>query len=249
MAQVLANLLTNAAKYTPPQGHVAVTAERAGSGVVVRVQDDGSGISPELLPRVFDLFAQGPQGIERPRGGLGLGLAIVRSLVSLHGGSITAESGGPGRGSTFVVRLPLIVRPVAAAEPPAPPPSTTDGQGRVLIVDDNQDAAMLLSEALQMLGFSTEVAHDGASALTAADRFAPDVALLDLGLPLMDGYEVARRLRASHGDSTKLIAVTGYGQASDRRRSKEAGFDVHLVKPVDLPDLQQVVTRLMGHRP
>ncbi len=260
MAQVMANLLTNAAKYTPPSGHIEVTAERDRGDVVLRVRDDGAGISPDLLPRVFDLFAQGPQGIERPQGGLGLGLAIVRSLVQLHGGSIAAESAGPGQGSTFVVRLPLIessessfgssARSVPAApQPPASSAAATDGQGRVLIVDDNQDAAELLAEALELLGFSTEVAHDGASALKAADRFAPDVALLDLGLPLMDGYEVARRLRASHGGSPKLIAVTGYGQASDRRRSREAGFDVHLVKPVDLPDLQEAVTRLMGHRP
>jgi PAS domain S-box-containing protein len=249
MAQVMANLLINAAKYTPAHGHIALTAARDGEEVVLRVRDDGAGIGAELLPRVFDLFAQGPQGIERPQGGLGLGLAIVRSLVSLHGGSITAESAGPGRGSTFVVRLPALAQ--AAAVATSPPPLVVpagEAQGRVLIVDDNQDAAMLLAEALEMAGFSTEVAHDGASALRVADRFAPDVALLDLGLPLMDGYEVARRLRASRGASPRLIAVTGYGQASDRRRSREAGFDVHLVKPVDLPELQQAVTRLMSDR-
>jgi PAS domain S-box-containing protein len=250
MAQVMANLLTNAAKYTPPQGRIAVTAERAGREIVLRVRDNGAGIAPDLLGRVFDLFAQGPQGIERPRGGLGLGLAIVRSLVQLHGGTISAESDGPGQGSTFVLRLPPLDHGDAdqVAETAAPP-SPTDGQGRVLIVDDNQDAAMLLAEALQLAGFATEVAHDGAAALRAADRFGPDVALLDLGLPLMDGYEVARRLRATHGESPKLIAVTGYGQASDRRRSQEAGFDVHLVKPVDLPELQQAVTRLMSAAP
>jgi PAS domain S-box-containing protein len=249
MAQVMANLLTNAAKYTPPHGHVLAAALRDGAEVVVRVRDDGAGIAPDLLPRLFDLFAQGKQGLERQQGGLGLGLAIVRSLVSLHGGSISAESEGPGHGSTFVMRLPLLAQAAAAAESPAPAAGLADGQGRVLIVDDNQDAAELLAEALGMAGFATEVAHDGASALKAADRFAPDVALLDLGLPLMDGCEVARRLRASHGDSPKLIAVTGYGQASDRRRSEEAGFDVHLVKPVDLPELQEAVTRLIGPRP
>ncbi|HXJ21472.1 MAG TPA: ATP-binding protein [Polyangia bacterium] len=249
MAQVVANLLTNAAKYTSPHGHIAVTAERDGGQIVLQVQDDGVGIAPDLLPHVFDLFAQGPQGIERPQGGLGLGLAIVRSLVQLHGGSISAESEGPGYGSTFIVRLPALE--AAGAREGArddEPPAQIDGQGRVLIVDDNQDAAMLLAEALEMAGFATEVAHDGAAALKAADRFAPDVALLDLGLPLMDGYEVARRLRATSGASPKLIAVTGYGQASDRRRSREAGFDIHLVKPVDLPELQEAVTRLMGER-
>ena len=248
LSQVVANLLNNAAKYTPPGGHLFVGAAREGGAVVLRVKDDGSGIPAALLPRVFDLFAQGQQSIERARGGLGLGLAIVRSLVELHGGTVEARSDGPGRGSEFVVRLPALEgKPAAAASAaPAPPPAAARRTGRVLVVDDNRDAADLLADALSAAGFTTRVAHDGPSALNAAASFLPEVALLDLGLPVMDGYELARRLRALPGlAALKLVAITGYGQASDRERTRASGFDEHLVKPVELQLVEAAVAALV----
>ncbi len=238
LVQVVSNLLTNAAKYTPPGGRITVSAAREGDGVVLRVRDDGVGISPELLPRVFELFAQGEQSIERASGGLGLGLAIVRSLVHLHGGEVSARSEGAGRGSEFQVRLPaLAALPRASAPPPAP--KTPDGGAmRVLIVDDNADAAEMLSLFLGGLGYDARVAPDGPSALEIAPAFAPEVVLLDLGLPVMDGFEVARRLRGMRETRRSFIAaVTGYGQAEDRARTAAAGFDAHLTKPLDLDAL------------
>jgi CheY-like chemotaxis protein len=257
---VFANLLTNAAKYTPANGQIAVAAAREGGELVVRVRDNGVGIDPEMLPRVFDLFAQERQSIDRSQGGLGLGLAIARSLVALHGGSISAHSDGHGRGAELVVRLPArtatatrataagaIGMPAAAGEGRAAAGPQPAVHARVLVVDDNEDAARLLADALEALGYATRVAHDGPSALVVAQAFAPEIALLDIGLPVMDGYELARRLRAqstSAAGELRLIAVTGYGQAADRGRSKEAGFDEHLVKPVDLGRLQEAIQRL-----
>ena len=248
LEQVVANLLANAAKYTEPGGQIIVSAERAASEVVLRVRDNGVGISPEILPRVFELFTQERQSLARSQGGLGLGLAIVRSLVAQHGGSVSASSDGRGRGSEFVVRLPAAgdqgVERSAATAPLAPEP--TGQQGRVLIVDDNEDAANLLSDALEELGYTTRVAHDGVSALRLAEEFEPEVALLDIGLPVMDGYELARRIRSRPSPPPKLVAVTGYGQQSDRGQSREAGFDEHLVKPVDLLKVQALLKRLLA---
>ncbi|MBX3470421.1 MAG: response regulator [Planctomycetes bacterium] len=229
LAQALGQLVANAARYTPDVGHVQVRAAREGDLVRVDVSDDGVGLSPELLQRVFEPFVQGPRALDRPGGGLGVGLAVARSLIALHGGALTATSPGVGGGSTFTVRLPL-------AEPEAaPPPAPADAprHRRVLVVDDNVDAADLLGEALRTLGFEVAVAHGAEGALDLAGPFAPDVALVDLGMPGIDGFELAQRLRG-RGVELRLVALTGYGQDHDRARTREAGFDAHLVKPAPL---------------
>ncbi len=237
LSQVVANLLTNAARYTPPGGHIVVEARRAGADVELEVRDDGIGIGAELLPRVFDLFVQGDRPLDRPAGGLGLGLALVQSLVKLHGGSVSAHSDGKDRGSRFTLRLPALPEPsggfAAAAQvaKAAPAPKSK----RVLIVDDNVDAAELMAELLQMSGHEAAVAHDGVQALRTLEQFDAAVAFLDIGLPLMDGYELARRIRAQ-GRQIQLVAMTGYGQAEDLVKSRDAGFDRHLVKPVVVED-------------
>jgi len=221
-----------------------VSAGREGDEIVVRVADTGRGIAAEMLPRVFDLFVQEHQNLDRSRGGLGLGLAIVKSLVELHGGRVEATSGGKGKGSTFVVRL--LAAPVTTATSPITGRTTRLSSAgiSVLVVDDNVDAASLLSDLLELRGYTTRVAHDAPQALALANDFIPDVALLDIGLPAMDGYELARRLRALPGwSNVRLLAVTGYGQSSDRQRSKEAGFDHHLVKPIDVESLQRLLPR------
>ena len=240
LGQVVANLLTNAAKYTPPGGHLEVRAALEGDVVVIAIADDGIGIPDELLPRVFDRFVQGRRTLDRGDGGLGIGLAIVKTLVGLHGGTVTVHSDGRDRGSTFEVRLPAVAAP---DDTRVRPPATRTGPAprRILVVDDNVDAANLLGEALDASGHETRVAYDGPTALTLAATFAPDVAILDIGLPGMDGYEVARRLRASLPHPLSIVAVTGYAQDSDRRRSAAAGFDLHLVKPIKLRDLDALI--------
>jgi signal transduction histidine kinase len=251
LAQVVSNLLTNAAKYTERGGRVTVSAERRGDGIAVRVQDTGIGIAPEMLPRVFEMFVQEQQALDRSRGGLGLGLTIVRSLVAMHGGTVEVHSEGRNRGSEFVVTLPA-----AVVHPPAGSARAAAANGmrcgavagrRVLVVDDNEDAAELLASALEVMGHTTRVAHDGPEALKVAAEFDPDLALLDIGLPVMDGYELAHRLHDDPGlRRLPLIAVTGYGQPSDRRRSAAAGFDAHLVKPVDIERLGSLICQLTG---
>jgi signal transduction histidine kinase/AmiR/NasT family two-component response regulator len=242
LAQVVANLLTNAAKYTDPNGRIRITARRDRDDAVLVVADDGAGIAPEMLPHVFDLFSQEPQSIERSEGGLGLGLAIVKSLVTAHDGSVRAHSAGRGQGSEFEVRLPLAstVRAEAPRGATSSLPSGAPRSGlKILVVDDNHDAAELLATALLAVGHEIAVAHDGPTALAVARDVMPDVALLDIGLPVMDGYELARRLRALPGlESVKLAAITGYGQESDRAKSRIAGFDAHLIKPVAFDALQ-----------
>jgi len=247
VAQVIANLLTNAAKYTDPGGRIVVRVLREEGMARIDVIDTGIGISPALLPRVFDLFVQGERTLDRAPGGLGIGLTIVRSLVDLHGGRVAAQSGGAAGGSTFTVWLPLASRPAPAPEPAARERAPSSGGVPVLVVDDNEDAAELLAEALGARGHEVAVAFDGPSALGLLARFHPRVALLDLGLPVMDGYELARRLRALPGGrGMSLVAVTGYGQGPDRRASAQAGFDVHLVKPVDLDVVCETVERLLA---
>jgi PAS domain S-box-containing protein len=241
LSQVVANLLTNAAKYTPPGGCITIRAWEASDEVVLSVRDTGIGIAPDVLPGVFDLFVQGRQSIERSQGGLGLGLTIVRTLVERHGGSVSAHSAGAGEGSEFVVRLPRVVSAPSAAsverrsfEVPAPP----RGALKILVVDDNEDGAALLATVLSASGHHPEAVHDPVTALTLAAEFRPAVAILDIGLPVMDGYELGARLRALPGlEQIRLIALTGYGQESDRERTRAAGFDEHLVKPVDVDAL------------
>lgn len=245
LVQVLANLLGNAVKYTPTGGAIAVAVERAGDGVELRVRDTGIGLTPELRSRVFDLFVQGDASLERTSGGLGIGLTLVRSLVELHGGRVHAHSAGPGQGSEFVVRLPLSSRrPVQAAARSAHANGNTAGL-RVLIVEDRQDAADSLAMLLEIAGHTVRIASDGLVALDAATEFAPDVVLSDLGLPGIDGFEVARRLRARADPSPPLlIAISGYGRDDDRQRSRAAGFDHHLVKPPDPDVLMALLARV-----
>jgi CheY-like chemotaxis protein len=242
MAQVLSNLLTNAAKYTRQGGHVTITAQRSQDQIVIRVADDGVGIDPTMLHRIFAPFVQEQQALDRSGGGLGLGLAIVKNLVEIHGGSVDAHSDGPGGGSVFSVRLPA-TQTQPAIEVQAAPHTGMARATRarhILVVDDNEDAAELLTLALEAAGHITSTASDGAGALLAVQAFPADVAVLDIGLPLMDGYELAGRLR-THNPRLHLIALTGYGQASDRERARRAGFDRHLVKPINLDELLQAL--------
>jgi PAS domain S-box-containing protein len=252
LSQVVSNLLTNAAKYTPPGGHITIRTDGDDREVVVRVQDTGMGIAPDVLPRVFDLFVQERQAIDRSQGGLGLGLTIVRNLVERHGGTVSASSDGPGQGSEFVVRLPRAGAGAAEESPiddatPMVAVSRPGDSPKVLVVDDSVDGAEMLATALSAKGYDTRIAHDAPVALRVAAEFRPDIALLDIGLPVMDGYELAARLRDTSGmDRVKLIALTGYGQESDRRKSRQAGFHHHLVKPVDLDLLESVLAGLIG---
>ena len=247
LAQVVSNLVTNAAKYTEPGGAVSVVAVREDGEIVLTVRDTGVGIAPAMLARVFEPFAQESQTLERSRGGLGLGLAIVRSLVALHGGSVHAQSEGAGQGSTFVVRLPPAAAGSMSALPAsdAPVAATAREGHRVLLVDDNVDAARLLSEWLGAMGHTVRVVDNGLDALSVARTFAPAVALLDIGLPGMDGYEVGARLRELL-PAIAIIAVTGYGQETDRERSRSAGFDVHLVKPIDVEALDGTIRAIVA---
>lgn len=244
MAQVISNLLTNAAKYTPTEGDIHVHARREGGEVILEVTDNGIGIPAETIGRVFDPFVQDQQALDRARGGLGLGLTIVRNFVQLHGGTVTASSGGANQGSTFSVRLPALVReePAFDERTTQPVPVQRANVRRVLVVDDNVDAADMVVATLEALGHHAEAAHDGPSALVLAARLRPNIALLDIGLPVMDGYELARRFRElPELRDTRLIALTGYGSESDRARSLEAGFDEHLVKPLRLERLEEVL--------
>jgi signal transduction histidine kinase/DNA-binding response OmpR family regulator len=256
LAQVLTNLLNNAAKYTEPGGRVSVVVESASPRrrgnelvdtceTVIRIRDTGIGIPGDMLACVFDLFTQVDHSLDRSEGGLGIGLTLVRRLVELHGGTVSAASEGPGRGSEFTVRLPMADRAARAGGTAAPLDPTsavpTSQALRVLVVDDNVDGADSLARLLKLGGHDVRMAHDGPGALAAADTFRPDAVVLDIGLPGMDGYEVARRLRAQTDiGAALLVAVTGYGRDEDRRRSLDAGFDHHLVKPVDVEALREL---------
>jgi CheY-like chemotaxis protein len=253
LTQVVANLLTNAAKYTPAGGHLQVRARECDGGLALVVEDDGQGLPPDLLPRLFTPFVQGPRTLDRSEGGLGIGLALVRSLVEAHGGRVEARSEGPGRGSAFTVWLPAHVQAEAPhaqearpEEPASPEAVAPPGAAlRVLVVDDNVDAAETLAELLGMSGYELAVAHDGAAALSRAESFRPDVVLLDIGLPVMDGYEVAARIRERLGESSPVLAaLSGFGQEGDRSRSVAAGFRHHFVKPIDIDDLLAFVGSL-----
>jgi signal transduction histidine kinase/CheY-like chemotaxis protein len=246
LAQVVINLLNNAAKYTPPGGHVTVSARADGDCVALEVADDGAGIAPDLLPRVFDAFTQGRQGLDREHGGLGLGLAIARQLIVGHGGAIEARSAGPGRGTVMVVRVPcarvpsprdVAARDVANARP-------RHIARRVLIVDDNPDAAELLAEALVEAGHEVRTAGDGPSALQLVETFVPEIAFVDIGLPAMDGYELAGLLRQVPSLAhTLLVALSGYARDDDRQRALASGFVEHLAKPVHLDRILACIER------
>ena len=239
LAQVFLNLLNNAAKYTKRGGHIWLTADREGSNAVVSVRDNGIGIPSDMLPRIFERFTQVDRSLERSQGGLGIGLTLVRRLLDLHDGTIEARSNGPDQGSEFVVRLPLI-------QPPLELPPTSDGPkaaslsgSRILVVDDNKDAADSLGMLLRLKGNDLRTANDGLEAVEVAETFRPELVLLDIGLPKLNGYDVARRIRQQPwGRDVILVALTGWGQDEDRRRSQEAGFNFHVVKPVELTVLE-----------
>lgn len=245
LTQVFANLLQNAVKYTDPGGALTISLTPDGSRVSVMVCDSGVGIPPDMLSRVFDLFTQVPVGLDRAQGGLGIGLTLVRTLVELHGGHVSAHSVGLGQGSTFTVSLPLVAAPRLAL-PQAPTQATAACRLTVLVVDDNSDNADSLAEVLRMLGAHALVARDGVEALDVAQRHTPDLVLLDIGLPGMDGYETARRLRSQATAPIRLVALTGYGSPEDHQRSRAAGFDAHHVKPISLETIEKLLAGVVA---
>ena len=241
LVQSFGNVMTNAAKYTDAGGKISIHVGSNEESVKVEISDTGTGISADFMPRIFDLFAQADRTLDRAQGGLGIGLSVVKKLVEMHGGRISARSEGLGRGSTFEITLPRVDAPTPAAESAQ---SASVRSRRILVVDDNVDAATSLSELLKMDGHQTQPAFSAEEALSLAQSFTPDVVLLDIGLPRMNGYEVARRLRHSLlRKGVTLIALTGYGQAEDRERAQAAGFDAHLVKPVDLAALTKLLAQ------
>jgi CheY-like chemotaxis protein/two-component sensor histidine kinase len=246
LAQAVSNLLNNAAKYTGRDGRIWLIAERAGSDAVVTVRDTGVGISRAMLPHVFEMFSQGEQTRSRMLGGLGIGLTLVKRLVEMHGGTVAAESAGQDMGSTFVIRLPALVESSQCSQPQAEGPVRMSPPSlRILIVDDNRDAADSLAMLLRTTGHDIRTAYDGLEAVQVANEFQPEVVLLDIGLPKIDGHEVAQRLRREPwGQHTCLIAVTGWSDETDRARSRAAGFDHHLVKPLDTGHLAQLLSTI-----
>jgi CheY-like chemotaxis protein len=256
LTQALGNVLGNAAKYTDRGGRIGISATQRDAEVEIRIRDNGIGIAPELLPVIFNLFTQLDRTSGRPQSGLGIGLALVKRLVEMHGGSVTAHSDGLGRGSEFTIRLPLFIREPDRAglslqtfseleQSMTNLEGTPRTQRRILVADDNNDALESLATLLQLSGHEVYTAANGAVALESAEQHRPEVALLDIGMPKLDGYEVARRIRAQPwGQRITLVALTGWGQDSDRRRSQEAGFDSHLVKPLDLDKLTELLAAL-----
>ena len=245
--QIMANLIGNAVKYTPAGGRIAVRIHPQGDQGVLEVDDTGVGMSPDVLERIFDLFFQEDRSPERLRGGLGIGLTLVRQLVLLHGGQVEAASGGPGQGSRFTVRIPLCAPPAPGEREPVAD-AAVSGRSRILIVEDNEDARQMLQMLLVLAGHEVHAAADGPSGVEMARQTRPDIAVIDLGLPGMDGYEVARLLRREPQTGLRLIALSGYGQAEDRRKTLEAGFDMHLVKPVDPARLSAAIASLEPQR-
>ncbi|HXU30926.1 MAG TPA: PAS domain S-box protein [Thermoanaerobaculia bacterium] len=247
LAQVFGNLLNNSTKYSLSGGHIWIDAVRDGDQVSVAVRDAGIGIPADALPDIFDLFSQVDRSIERATGGLGIGLALVKGLVEMHGGTVVATSPGLGRGSTFIVKLPALkARTESAPEAPVEPsPDSAESKRRILVVDDNRDSALSMAKMLQLLGNEVRAAHDGVEAVELAERFRPQAILMDIGMPKLNGYEATRLIREQPwGRDVKVIALTGWGQEVDRARSKEAGCDGHLVKPVNLDDLEALLAQL-----
>jgi CheY-like chemotaxis protein/nitrogen-specific signal transduction histidine kinase len=248
LGQVLGNLLSNAAKYTPPGGLLQVEVRREHDLGIIRVRDNGAGIGADMLPHIFDLFTQAERSLDRSQGGLGIGLALTRKLVELHGGEVTAASEGEGKGSEFCVTLPLLLPNQRAAATDATPDPSRDAVRRVLIVEDNRDSADMLAMVLELAGHQVEAAHDGPTGLSLASRLQPDVVLLDIGLPGMSGYDVAREIRRDPKLARALlVAMTGYGQSGDKQRAVETGFDQHLTKPVDPETLLKIVLERPGN--
>jgi two-component system CheB/CheR fusion protein len=246
LQQINVNLLSNAYKYTPRGGHVSIEAKQDAGAAVIRVRDDGAGISSDMLESVFDLFVQSNRTLERAAGGLGVGLTLTRSLVTMHGGTVTAHSAGEGLGSEFVVRLPL-ASPATTEARATPLRRGVDEGAKIVVVEDNEDTRDVLCELLRCSGFDCRAADSGVSGLTLIDEFRPAIAILDVGLPGMDGFEMARRLRADEKHAGMwLIALTGYGQVSDRARGRKAGFDEHLVKPIESDGLLDLLAGLRG---
>jgi CheY-like chemotaxis protein/anti-sigma regulatory factor (Ser/Thr protein kinase) len=246
LAQVVSNLLANSAKYTPEGGRIWLTVSRDGQQALVRVRDTGMGIPAEMLPLIFEMFTQVERNSGRSQGGLGIGLALVRSIVEMHEGTVKAHSDGPGRGSEIIVRLPLLSSEpnqlLANRGQNTRPLANASSERRILVVDDNKDSAETLAKLLQVMGNEVHTAHDGPSALEAAVTFRPHVVLLDIGLPGISGYDVAHRMRQMpEVKDAVLIAQTGWGQAEDKRRSEDAGFNAHLVKPVDTAKLRSLL--------
>jgi signal transduction histidine kinase/ActR/RegA family two-component response regulator len=242
MEQVINNLLTNAIKYTPAGGKIIVSVQPDDEHAELRVRDNGMGITPELLPRVFELFTQAERALDRSQGGLGIGLTLVRALVEMHDGQVSVQSDGPGRGSEFVITLPRVAAPRVEQPVRSPSHAPVDGKGkRILVIEDQADARRALQRLLQIWGHEVDVAEDGVRGVDAATANPPQIALIDVGLPGLDGYEVARRLRSAMGKSIRLVALTGYGQPEDRERAFDAGFDMHLVKPVDREQLSDAL--------
>jgi PAS domain S-box-containing protein len=252
LAQVFSNLLNNSAKYTQRGGRIWLAAERQGSEVIVSVRDTGLGIPANDLPRIFDMFSQVDRSIERSTGGLGIGLALVKGLVEMHGGTVTAMSAGQGKGSTFTVKLPAFERTAAplAAVRSESEPHYAGPRRRILVVDDNRDSANSMAMMLKLMGNEVRTAHDGIEAIETAQEFRPKAILMDLGMPRLNGYEATRRIREQPwGRQMLILALTGWGQEADRSESQEAGCDGHLVKPVNLSDLESLLTELEGSRP
>jgi CheY-like chemotaxis protein len=246
LAQVISNLLHNAAKYTDATGRIWLTIAQEGGDAVISVRDTGVGIAPDVLPRIFDMFMQADRSIDRARGGLGVGLTVARRLVELHGGSISAGSDGLGKGSTFTVRIP-----VSAAQATSGPEASlrsgvknTLASHRILVADDNRDAAESLAALLRMVGHDVRIAYDGVEAVGLADEYHPDTIVLDIGMPKMNGYEVAQKMRAkTWGKDAMIIALSGWGQEDDKRRSHEVGIDHHLVKPLEPASLLELLAK------
>jgi CheY-like chemotaxis protein len=250
LSQVLMNLLNNAAKYTEPGGQIWLNASRRTTEIEIAITDTGIGIAPEKLANLFDLFYQADRSLERAHGGLGIGLSLVRRFVEMHGGTVTAHSEGLGMGSQFVVRLPVLAEPPASAS--LPTKDLDQGRAssrRILVVDDNHDSAKMLATLLRLTGNEVETAFDGLEALQTGERFGPEVVLLDIGMPRLNGYETCRRIRQQPwGKEALLIAQTGWGQNEDKRRTAEAGFDAHFVKPVSLAALNRLLDKWQPSR-
>jgi len=245
LAQVFGNLLNNSCKYTRAGGRISLSAKRTGDDVVVTVKDNGFGIPADKLGNIFDMFMQVDRTSERSQGGLGIGLTLVKRLVEMHGGSVEVKSEGEGLGSEFAVRLPLLNSAAASEASEAPVDGERPQDRRILIVDDNRDSAESLAMLLEITGNKTYIAHDGLEGIAAVEKYRPEVVLLDIGLPKLDGHEVCRRIREqSWGQNIVVIALTGWGQEDDRRRSEEAGFNGHLVKPVDYDLLLELLGKL-----